>query len=288
MRCRVLSRLSLAMWVALSGACEDLDAPSFDDADTGFAPELDEALAQRASSTVLATFMTKARADLGKNVGLQCKPWVQAKATQAGLTIPTTATNQFSWNAGTPVQLAQWRATYANGRADLRTVAAGATSTFTVSVPNGDPQVVVLYGPTSLTARVTSATGTQLSSVVADPNGKVGAAFTPGRSTITVKVTNTSGASQVFTAVVLSRSRFVSDVETARRGDVVQAYLRLSSTNRTPHTFIVQTDRLAGANNWLDSNWTATNTVGEHTVSVDTFLRYVARSPELGFTVYGL
>jgi len=87
--------------------------------------------------------------------------------------------------------------------------------------------------------------------------------------------------------VILSRSRFVSDFETARRGDAMQMQIE-TSNGVTPHTTLVQSDYNAGTNNWLDSNWVAANIVGQHTVTVEQMMRWVARKASYGFTVYRL
>jgi hypothetical protein len=39
---------------------------------------------------------------------------------------------------------------------------------------------------------------------------------------------------------------------------------------------------------WIDSNFVATNTVGKHTVSADDLMKWTARSSSYGFTVYRL
>lgn len=102
--------------------------------------------------------------------------------------------------------------------------------------------------------------------------------------------------------VVLSRSRFQSDWETARRGDIMQMYGDYSGTNKCdgggPHTAFVQTNyNVNGSSstcggssttgcNWLDSNWTAAYTAGAHNVSMETMMKMMACSSSFGFTVY--
>ena len=51
---------------------------------------------------------------------------------------------------------------------------------------------------------------------------------------------------------------------------------------------LVQTDLNSGSNNWIDSNWVATNQVGQHTISIDQMMRWAARRPKLGFQIYRL
>jgi hypothetical protein len=276
----IVALVMLLLAAALAAACD----PVVDESDVETVASTQEAL----TSDQVSKLMNAAQTAIG-TVGGQCKVWVQNIVAQTlAITVPSTATNQLEWNPSThTVVTAQWKATYAPGRFDQLGIGANATFAGTFNVPNGDPYVLVLYGSSWLSGRIISAANTTvIGPVVSSTIGVVSATFT-GAGTYSVKITNSSASSQTFTAVVLSRSRFVSDFQTARRGDAMQMYIE-TSNGTTPHTAIVQTDFNSGSNNWVDSNWVKAETVGQHPVSVDQMMRWTARKPSYGFTVYKL
>jgi hypothetical protein len=234
----------------------------------------------------VSKLISAGRAKIGTSGGA-CKTWVQKIVTSSiAITVPSTAPNQYEWNSSaSATPLAIWRASYAVGRFENVTVLAGATWTGSVSVPNWDPYLLVIYG-NGLAATVVNGAGTSVAgTTTSTPAGSIGRDFI-GAGTYKLKVFNPNTTAMAFTAVVLSRSRIRSDFETARRGDIMQMYM--ATPTWQPHTAIVQTDFNAGNNNWLDSNWVKANTVGEHTVTLDQMIRWAARSSTFGFTVYRL
>ena len=248
------------------------------------------------------TLIIAGRAQLGTTQALQCKPWVSSIASSSlSITVPSTTPNAsgLAWASSTAVtQRAQWLGSYAVQRYAGQTVTASGTFNGTVQVPNGDPYILVLYGPATLRGSIINASGTAVTSVAGTDNGALSPTFT-GSATYTLRVTNSARTSATFTAVVLSRSRFVSDYnDSASRGNVIQMRVRTSSTaSTTPHTAFIQVNGNTGTN-WLDANWvdnytTSThpavaNKVGEHAVDVNQMIRFTARSADLGFTIYSL
>lgn len=252
--------------------------------------------------------ITDGRAQIGASGG-QCKEWVRSNTKASyGSTIPSTAANQFEWLSSNLVaNVAQWRGTYVNGRlGPVNGLAVGAsTPPIAVTIPNTDPQIIVLYASIgNVTATLTK--GQMMLGVVTPVSGSMGGAistplvFGSGSATLMVKNNGGSSASNIV-AVVLSRSRFVSDWETARRGDIMQMRLGPYSANRdtdTPHTTFVQTDynstsgvcKVADTTgcNWLDSNWVAASTVGAHNISLESMIKAVVFRSDYGFTVYRL
>lgn len=238
--------------------------------------------------------------------GDQCKVWVQTLVPVSyGVTVPSTASNQFEWNQGTNVtNVAQWRASYANGRIGPTTLAAGASTNPTVYIPNNDPQIIVLYADSNNVTATLSKGGTTISVTTGSYASKGTlsniASFGEGNATLTVTNNGSSDVGNVI-AVVLSHSRFKSDWETARRGDAMQMYFKPGSKS-TPHTVLVQTDYNAnggtscsGADNspvntegcnWLDSNWNLDEIVRVHNYSMEQMIKATARNAEYGFTVY--
>lgn len=246
------------------------------------------------------------RAQIGTTGG-QCKAWVQNTTSSSyGVWIAANdSTYQYKWTSDTTpaTNVARWLGSYANGRLGPTTLAGGGGTTSTsFSESYGDPQVIVLYASTSnVTATITKSGSATLSVTSTGlTGGSISSSTTTGTGTWTLTVTNNGGSSASgVVAVVLSRSRFQSDWETARRGDIMQMYVGTDSSNRGvggPHTTFVQTDYNANSTcggdttgcNWLDSNWVASNTVGAHNVSMDTMMKMVAYSSSYGFTVYRL
>lgn len=250
------------------------------------------------------------RAALGTYGGV-CKEWARAIVQSSyGPTLPATAGNQLEWvSSSVADNKAQWRGSYANGRMAPTTIGAGQTQTLSVYVPNGDPQLVVVYASVgNVTAMITKSGSTTISATTpgsVPTSGAISSNVTYGQGwwTLTVKNNSSSIATNVV-AVVLSKSRFQSDWETARRGDLIQMYIGANSSNRassTPHTTLVQTDfNVNGGStcsssdttgcNWLDSNWSSSldGIVRAHNISMNTMILMTAYSPDYGFTVYRL
>ncbi|HAU66009.1 TPA: hypothetical protein DCW61_01550 [Candidatus Uhrbacteria bacterium] len=131
-----------------------------------------------------------------------------------------------------------------------------------------------------------------------------------GDWSLSVRNGGSSATTGDVVVVVMSYSRFKSDWETARRGDIMQMYGDFGSnkcddSGLTPHTTFVQVDYNTSQNcsntsscsqdsssagcNWLDANWvTCSNmkSVGVHNMSMDSMLKSMAYSPSYGFTVY--
>lgn len=238
------------------------------------------------TSGQISTLMSSAQSAIG-SIGGQCKVWVQnIVSSSLGITVPTNAANLYEWNgSASVVQRAQWRGSYAIGRFDT-SVAAWATYNGNVNLPNGDPYVLVLYG-TGVSGEVYNSAGTRVAGpITASSSGVISSTFS-GAGAYSVRVRNNTGSAVPFVAVVLSRSRFVSDFESAWRGDAIQMYFR-PGASATPHTTLVQTNLNSGSNNWIDSNWNLDERVTQHTVSVDQMIRWTARSSSYGFTVYRL
>lgn len=257
------------------------------------------------------------RARLG-TYGNQCKQWVSAITLSSyGVSLPSTDaspySDQYKWlNDTTPAtNVARWLGSYANGRLNPTTLGSGASISLPVSVPNYDPQVIVLYASTTgITATLTKSGSTTLSvTSTGGAGGTISANTTSGQGTWTLTVTNNGGSSASgVVAVVLSRSRFQSDWETARRGDIMQMFVGTSSNraNGGPHTTFIQTDYNTNGGtscsgsptssvntegcNWLDSNWSPNldGIVRAHNMSMNTMIKMAAYSPSYGFTVYRL
>lgn len=246
----------------------------------------------------------------------QCKIFVQSTTLASyGVTVSSNDTsNLYKWTSDTSPQtnMARWLGSYANGRLSVSNLAAGAQQTLSVSVPNADPQRIVLYASTAnVTATLSKNGSTTLSvnSTASNPAGGIpSSGTTTGQGTWTLTVKNNGvSTSGTVVAVVLSQSRFESDWRTARRGDIIQLYGGTNSTNRAnggPHTAFVQTDyndSTASCNsgtsgqdtphcNWLDSNWAspADQIVRSRRVTIDTMMLMMAYASNYGFTVYRL
>lgn len=222
-----------------------------------------------------------------------------------GKTLPQTdaspSTDQYKWvDETTPAtKVAQWRSSYANGRLGPISIAAGATTApLSVWIPNGDPQVIVLYSSRSNVVASLAYGSTVISVTSPTSNAALGIISSVGNfpgsmsASLTVKNNSTSTATGVI-AVVLSRSRFLSDWETARRGDIIQMYGSAGLSG--PHTTFIQTNYNANGStsatyNWLDSNWseTADGIVRAHNVSMETMMLWMAKDVNYGFTLYRL
>jgi hypothetical protein len=233
--------------------------------------------------------MTAAQAAIGTRGG-QCKAWVQklVSSTLPGVSIPTTGANGYGWNPSPhAVPTAQWLATSAIKRIDAAAIAAGGSWSGSVSVANSDPYQVVLYAPSTVTAQIVGVTGANAASVIGRPDGALSGTFT-GAGTYVLRIRNTGASTSMVTATVLSRSRIFSAFQRARRGDVIQMLGYFGS--ESPHTTFVRTDANATPNNFLDSNWCLNDCqiVTQHSVSADDFIRFMARAPKYGFTVYSI
>ena len=242
---------------------------------------------QALTATQTTKLFTAARLQIGTAGGV-CKIWVQnIFRTALSVTIPATAAAPYEWASSSAVTVtAAWRATYAVARLDGRTVGGLGTVTQSFTV-NSDPYLIVIYSTTALSAQALSGS-TAVASVTAVQGGALSGDF-HGAGTYVLSVRNPSASAATFTAVVLSRSRFESDYATAQRGDVLQMYVAPNTVGtRTPHTAIIQTAYNAGTNNWLDSNFAypEDGIVREHTVPVNTMIKYAARYADLGFNVY--
>jgi hypothetical protein len=197
-------------------------------------------LAESANALTLAEadrFVKAGEAQLGKYGG-QCKPWVQTLAASAlQITIPRTSANQIAWEpSANTIAVAQWRADYANFRYDEKPLGAKGWVSMPFSVPNGDPNVLVLYAPSTVSATVTNGWGNAVASIgVGSTVGVVSGTFS-GSGGYSLRLSNSATTAVTVTAVVLSRSRFVSDFESARRGDVMQMYINANGV--TPHTLL--------------------------------------------------
>lgn len=299
-------RLFSCFLLALMG-CEE---PEFV-ADSGLPEEALANAVERISSQDASDLINDGRAQLGQ-VTNNCKEWARSNTIASyGVNIPSTHAAQYKWVSDTvpATNVARWLGSYANGRRTLTELAANSNSVLNVSVPNGDPQVLVLYASTtSVTATLTKGASVLAVTSTGGGSGTVSATTISGSGTWTLDVRN-NGASKAYSvvAVVLSRSRFVSDWETARRGDIIQMYGgTLNSARGTggPHTTFIQTDFNANGGttcsgaatssvntsgcNWLDSNWVGPNTVGAHNVTLEHMMKMVAYSSDYGFTVYRL
>lgn len=238
--------------------------------------------------------------------GGSCKEWARANTLASyGVTIPSTDVTQYKWvNESTPAtKVAQWLS-YVNGRLGPISLSYNMSSSTTVYVPNGDLQTIVIYASTGYVSATITKTGSTTLSVTSMglKSGTIASGTTVGAGTWTLTVRNNGGAvASGIVAVVLSQSRFQSDWQTARRGDIIQMFGG-NSDNRglgIPHTTFVQTNSNSngGADcsgsvttgcNWLDSNWVAANTVGAHNFSMAEMIKRMAYSSSYGFTVYRL
>jgi hypothetical protein len=279
-------------------------------ADGGFEDESEIGVVQQSviSSADVETLIATGRAKLG-TYGGQCKSWVSSIVLGSyKQTLPqTNSTYQYKWASDTTpaTNVARWLGSYANGRIGPISLARNASSSVTFNVPNSDPQVVIVYANiVNVTASMTKGSSALSVSSSIDPptSGTISSSTVVGSGawTLTVQNNGLSAASQVV-AVVLSRSRFQSDWQTAIRGDIMQMYAgTTTSKNRSlssPHTTFVQTNSNANGTctatdttgcNWLDSNWVKTNYVGAHNVAMDDMIRMSAFSASYGFTIYRL
>lgn len=290
----------MGVFIAILAACESISGSESD------GPEEVGTVSQDISLSDADQLILDGRAQIG-SYGGQCKDWARSIVQSSyGPTIPSTAANQFEWaSSSVATNMAQWRGSYANGRTGPLALSNGASSSLSVYVPNSDPQVIVLYASVgNVTATLTKG-GTVLSVTTptsSPTSGSISSSTVYGAGYATLNVQNNSGSTASgIVAVVISYSRFVSDWQTARRGDIMQMYLGPYASNRassTPHTTLVQTDYNSTSGtctggtttgcNWLDSNWTAANTVGAHNQTLESMIRSTAYSADYGFTIYRL
>lgn len=306
----VLSAFSLLLFMAGCGATDENN-----DESVGVTGEA------VISATAANNLINAGRAQLG-TYGGQCKTWAQnVTLSSYGVTLAQNDTSplsdQYKWvNDSTPAtNMARWLGSYANGRSGPQNVAANSSITpVTVSIPNSDPQILVVYASiTNVTATLTKGS-TVISATTAGiyPTGGItsgNAVFGSGNATLTVRNNSTTASAAGVVAVVLSYSRFQSDWQTARRGDIMQMYVGTSQSDRSvggPHTAFIQTDFNANGTtscsgaatqatntegcNWLDSNWAAPQDglVRAHNMTMDSMMRMAAYSSLYGFTVYRL
>lgn len=308
----------LAIILAFLAGCAEssqFDTSNFSDFDTAsnFAEE------KTITSTQVENLIAAGRAELGVNNGPtngQCKQWASnVTSATLGVTLPSNDTSPASdvhkWTSDTTpaTNVARWLGSYANTRVTLGSLAAGATSSSTnVTVPNSDPQVMVIYtGSTAnsaVTATITKGSSSYSVTSSGTTGGTISAQFSgSGTWSLSVKNNGTTATSGNIVVAVISYSRFQSDWQTARRGDIMQMYADFTGSNKCdgqgPHTTFVQTDyntngtsTCSGSTttgcNWLDSNWTATNTVGAHNQSMESMIKSMACFSTSGFTVYRL
>lgn len=286
------------------------------------------------SSTAANKLINDGRAKIG-TVGGQCKDWVKdVTLTSYSKSIPSTnPSKQYEWyyegnsSLNPATVMAKWLGSYVNNRAVVTGLSPNTSKTLpsvTIAVYD-DPQVLVIYSTNGgVTAELAKGT-TKLS--VTSPVKNVAQNVIPNRGTVssqtvsglgtwTLSVRNNNIVANDVVVVVLSQSRFKSDWETARRGDIIQMYIRLAGTKTgtdgklveytpytTPHTTFVQTDlnaigmTVSGGTcvvtnttgcNWLDSNWVKSVTVGAHNTTMNEMMVRTAYSSDLGFTVYRL
>lgn len=289
-------------WLALMAiffGCAPPNPGIWDTADTGNGWVASE---KTISSTQVETLIAAGRAEIGSTSVTytnNCKEWVRRITTSAlgsSYTIPGTASNDYSWNSSSVVtNVAQWIGSYANKRYVPGSLANGASSSTTYTESNGDPQVVVLYAPSSGVKATLSKGSTSVSATTSSSSGTTGGVVSSSASgstgTWTLTVKNSSGATIAtgITAVALSYSRFQSDWQTARRGDIMQMRVdagsnKCDNSGRTPHTTFVQVNYNTGTN-WLDANWPSAG-IREHAISMETMMKMVACNSDAGFTVY--
>ncbi|MEK7131949.1 MAG: hypothetical protein AAB833_00340 [Patescibacteria group bacterium] len=266
-----------------------------------------------------------------KEIGLlkaNCKVWAQnvttvsyKKVIEPTDTAPTT--DQYKWIPDADLSAtvaATWLGSYANGRIGSITLAPSAESSLVITVPNTDPQRLLVYASTNkvtATGAVGGVTKLTVTSTSTDAgNYTPGTAISAGTWTIKVKNTDLVNKADRVVAVLLSDSRFTSDWETAGRGDIIQMYRCWGRSdcgkNTSPHTTFVQTaknksdllnclyaDRFNPVGkttgcNWLDSNFYTgapdfkSNTPAAHDFSREKMMLDVAYSSTYGFTVYQL
>jgi hypothetical protein len=258
--------------------------------------------------------ITDGRAKLGTYCG-SCKDWARAIVQSShGSTIPGTLADNICWDDKPSVdsQVSQWRGSYANGRLGPTTLLAHGSTSASVYVPNGDPQVVVVYASAINVSAAIVKSGSATLSVtsIGTTGGTISSGTTTGAGNWTLTVTNNGSVTATgVVAVVLSKSRFQSEWQSARRGDIIQMYVGTLAANRgsaNPHTALVQTDynanggtsrsdnSLQSANtdgcNWLDSNWSSPEDgrVRAHNTTTDQMMLMAVYSPKYGFTVYRL
>lgn len=252
------------------------------------------------SSANAETLILNARARIGTADAQRCncKRFVQTVASNAlGISIPSTAADNYSWSGvssastSTPVrQMAQWLATYANKRYAPGTIAGSTTVSTTASIPNTDPQVVVVY---SSNTNTTATLSNGVSSISATSTGGVGGTVSSGTLTgsagsWSLSVRNGSATSATgVRVVVLSYSRISSDWTTANRGDMLQMYGSFFASGASgPHSTFVQTNGQTGTN-WVNANWTPCS-VTELATTLTQAIRWFNSSDSAGFTVYRL
>ena len=250
-------KMFIGLLLVVLPGCEILEEPGEEDSEV----EIEQGPEAVISSTNVENIIAAGRAKIGTVSAYpdQCKGWVRGIVHDTyGPTIPATddPAAPYRWVSEPPpatvTKMAQWVGSYANGRLPssvYSSLAANAYVETTVSVPNSDSQIIVLYASrTNVTARITKGSTTlSVSSASTDPQkGAISSSTVSGSGTWTLRVTNNNASySANYIAVVLSRSRFVSDWETARRGDIMQMYYRCSSAfggTIYQHTTFVQTN----------------------------------------------
>lgn len=296
--------LTLALASLIAGCSTSTALPessSGDTSDTVFLLDTDmarddpdPAYEEKLSSGDTSTLITQALADVkAKLYGYNCKTYIQHLFSSAlGITIPSTSTDQITWASSThATSIAKNLATYANKRVDATSIAKSSSSTYSFSIPNTDPQEILCYGSSKVSVTVTE--GASSLSLTCSDSGALSSSKALGKGTASLKITNSDSSAHTVTVVVFSKSRFDSDWNTAYQGTVLQMcgcpYTTSSCTTGysgctygTPHTALVN----SGPTDWIDSNWTAAYTVGEHTVSEDTMIKMVYRYSCGGFSVY--
>lgn len=229
-----------------------------------------------------------------------CKEFVKEVAKSAlNIIIPSTTTDGIAWQgvdtkaSSTPVrQVAQWLATYANKAAVPGTIAAADTYSTPVSVPNCDPQVLVIYSVnTNITATLTNGSSSPLSVTSMDGiKGTVSSGTltgTAGSWSLTIQNGSKISVTDVR-VVVLSYSRIESDWTTANRGDMIQMHGRFYKNGNTrPHSTFVLTDGQTDTN-WVNANWIPTNEVTQAATTLKEAIRWFSATDAEGFTVYRL
>lgn len=282
-----------------------------------------EASEKTITSTQVETLIAAGRAQLG-TANSNCKTWASGITLSAlSITLPSTdsspSTDQYKWTSDTTpaTNMARWLGSYANGRVTISSsLAARATSSSTtITVPNSDPQVMVIYtsrsADSSVTATITKGSSSYSVTSTGTISGTISSQFTgSGNWSLSVRNGGGSATSGNIVVAVISYSRFQSDWQTARRGDIMQMYgdfgtNKCDGAGLTPHTTFVQVDRNSTSGscsgttesssntgcNWLDANWRQVSGVGyvyAHDMEMESMIKGMACSSSYGFTVYRL
>ena len=260
---------------------------------------------QAITATNADALINTGRAKLGLYGGV-CKEWVKTITHDSyGVWIPATDGTNYKWASDTTpaINVARWLGSYANGRlGPIASLTSGANASTTFSVSNNDPQTIMIYASvTNVAATMTkgSSSLSVTSSGTTPTGGTISSSTITGSGTWTLSIHNGSSSSATkVVAVVLSQSRFSSDWQTARRGDIIQLYGGTLSSDRSagsPHTTFIQTDyntngSTSATSNWLDSNfaWPEDGIVRAHNITMQTMMNMMAYSSSYGFTIYRL